>query len=193
MKEFILEDNFIKSITKHKNILNDFYEKEINNLFFNNLGYENYRISFINKDKHIQTFSSIIDENKELIISDINIGRINNFKDRSWFIAHQHLSDMDSIIYHYVVKCDNNCGMIIKNEYLKYHQGLIFGFKANKKHIAFNFGDSFKDSFIFIIQNNKYSIEDCKKQKIYSALNNDYMLKDMNKRYALKKIKKFLD
>lgn len=198
MKKFITNDKLIKSIHKHKNILKNYYEVNFNQLFFNDMHYKNnYFVSLIhgkNREydwnvlkKATPLFENIFNENDNIIIPSISIGRMEPNKD--WFISHKHTMKTDYRVYHYILKCNDNCGMIIENEYLKYEEGMIFGFNANKRHIAFNFGDSIKDSFIFIILNKKYTLKDWFDEKIEYAIANQYGVYEMNKERARKKIK----
>jgi len=204
MNNFILEDNFIKAIRENKKQLKDFYHKEIDNLFFNKLPYDgtNYYLSVQHpkkvcydwnelKEQNI-LFKDIFNQNDDIIIPSIGVSRINGDISGKFFVSHKHLYDIDLNIYHYIVKHNDKCGMIIRNEYLKYEEDLIFGFKAKDKHIAFNFGDSVKDSFVFYSLNPKYTLKEWYDIKTKNIINNNYNVLDMNKQYALKQINKFI-
>ena len=200
MKEFILEDNFLKSIKKHANELDNYYLNHVDDLFFYKLKYDAYYLSIIHPKKrtsdlndfrtHVPLFKEMFEENKDIIISSANIGRMPGFSDKSVFLAHRHLVDVDAKIYHYILKCNDKSGMIIGNDCMRYEKGMAFGFNSDKSHIAFNFGETIKDSFIFIVLNEKYSLDEYFDKKFESAINNDYPMKEINKKYALRKIKK---
>lgn len=194
MKHFILENNLIDSIKKNINMLKNFYNENIDNLFFNKFEYDTYRLSFLYSKKDIgknNIFNDIISENKNLIIPSINISRMLPQPKQDEFIAHQHTFDLDSYIYHYVIKHNDKCGMIIEDEYLPYHDDLVFGFEASKAHIAFNFGETVKDSYEFIVSNPKYTLDEWYNIKIKAAISNNYSFIEMNKEEALKKINYF--
>lgn len=203
MSEFIFEDSFISSIKKHKDKLDSFYKDNADKIFFNELKYKKYYMSiFFPKKKildlkefreHVPLLKDIFLENEDIIVSSVHVGRMPGFPNKDVFLAHRHLVDIDLRIYHYVFNCNDKSGIIIGNQYLPYHNGLTFGFDANKSHIAFNFGETVKDSLIFLVLNPKYTLEEAYQEKINSAMNKNYPMKEMNKKYALRKINKFID
>lgn len=199
MKHFILKDKLIDVLYKYSDNLKNFYEKNANILYFNNLEYkDNYYLSLVHPKERKNSweelkkltfeFKEIFDESPVKIMA-INVGRIYGHPNGDWFLSHSHLFDTDGTVYNYIIKCNDKSGMIIGNEYLPYHEGLIFGFNPRKKHISFNFGDSIKDSYIIITLNKKYSIKDWFDEKISFIINNKYNVYEMNKERARKKIK----
>ena len=200
MKNFILKDNFIEAIKKNKEKLKAYYNDNVDNLFFNKFPYDRsfYYLNIQHPKKVMYDWEELkkqndlfsdIFNNKEIIIPSAGISRIMPSL-RNNFVAHKHVYDVDLYIYHYIVKHNDKSGIIIENEYLPYTEDLIFGFKANKKHIVFNFGETIKDSYVFVMLNSKYTLEQWFEQKMKYAVINKYEVKTMNQKYALKQIKK---
>lgn len=201
MNSFILKDNFIEAIKKNKEKLKDFYNKNIDNVFFNKFPYDNsfYYLNIQHPKKVVydwqelkkqnELFSEIFEDNN-IIVPSAGISRIMP-SPRNRFVAHKHIYDVDLYIYHYILTYNSECGIIINNEYLPYHDDLVFGFKADKKHIVFNFGDTVKDSYVFYILNPKYTLKDWYDVKINNIVKHDYGVVEMNKKYASRQIKKF--
>ena len=201
MHKFILDDEFIKNIKKNFNKLKDFYDKNINNLYFMKLPYNDidHHLSVLLQPKKNDNWEKLkkqnnlfqeIFETDNFIIPTVSIVRMLPFPKKEFFIAHRHINNVDDKIYHVVMKCNNKCGMIIENEYLPYTQDLVFAFNAKKKHIAFNFGDDVKESFVFVSLNKKYSLDQWFDEKMTDIVNNHYKVYLMNKKYANMQIKK---
>ena len=131
MKHFILEDQLIENIKKNISLFNDYYKHNVESIYFNNLKYNDYFLSILYPKNHI--FNDFVNSNKNLIIPTIGISRILPSSNMSSFIAHKHLYDVDDVIYHYIVKCNSRCGMIIGDEYLPYKDELIFGTHPTQK------------------------------------------------------------
>lgn len=201
MKKFILEDDFINNIKKNINKLRDYYDKNINNLYFTKLPYNDrdHHLSILLQPKNNESWESLkkrnllfqeIFETKNVIIPTASIARMLPYPNKESFIAHKHIYDIDDKIYHLVMRTNEKCGIIIENEYLPYKENSVFGFKADKKHIVFNFGETAKDSYVFVVLNSKYTLEQWFEQKMNNANDNLYKVEIMNNKYALKQIKK---
>lgn len=201
MNKFILQDDFIESIRKNINKLKDFYNKNIDSLYFTKLPYNDrdHHLSILLQPKKNEDWESLkkrnllfqeIFEIKNVIIPTVSIARMLPYPNRESFIAHKHIYDIDDKIYHVIMKTNSKSGIIIENEYLPYTEDLVFGFKANKKHIVFNFGETIKDSYVFVMLSPNYTLEQWFEQKMKYAMINKYEVEIMNQRYALKQIKK---
>lgn len=81
------------------------------------------------------------------------------------YIAHEHLTDMDEEYYHYILKCNDNCGIIVENEYLPYRENLLFGFNPMLKHIVWNYGNEARESLVFIFKNKNLTLEEWRDKK----------------------------
>jgi hypothetical protein len=107
------------------------------------------------------------------------------------YIAHEHLTDMDDEYYHYIIKCNDDCGIIIENEYLKYYKGLLFGFNPMNKHIVWNNGDEDRESLIFIFKNKKLSLEEWQNKKNEIAKRNFEDTRNLTNKELNEMINKF--
>jgi hypothetical protein len=85
------------------------------------------------------------------------------------YIAHEHLTDMDEEYYHYVIKTNDKCGIIVEDEYLQYYEGLLFGFNPMTKHIVWNNGNDIRETLVFIFKNKNLTIKEWQNKKIQIA------------------------
>ena len=110
-------------------------------------------------------------------------------------IAHRHTSDIDYEYCHYVLNTNDECGIIIDNEFIKYYNGLLFSFNYGlMPHIVWNNGNTFRDSLVFVFKKDELDIQDWYTEK-NKVVNNEYIdseeltrdqIETMTKRFNVK-------
>lgn len=90
------------------------------------------------------------------------------------YIAHKHLSDIDEEYCHYVLRTNENCGIIVKDHYLNYTDNLLFSFDGLLPHIVWNNGNETRDSLVFAFKKPNLTKEEWVKEKL-SVANGDYV------------------
>lgn len=83
------------------------------------------------------------------------------------YIAHRHTSDIDYEYCHYILDTNEDCGIIIEDEYLPYYNGLLFSFHyGTMPHIAWNNGSTKRDSLVFIYKKSNVTFEQWLSEKV---------------------------
>ena len=107
------------------------------------------------------------------------------------YIAHEHLTNMDEEYYHYVIKCNDKCGIIVENTYLQYYEGLLFGFNPMTKHIVWNHGEETRESLVFIFKNKNLTLEEWKNKKMKIVNKQEEDTRNLSKKEILLMTNKF--